>query len=389
MPSKKIRLTEASVRKALPEEKRYDLRDETTPGLICRIETSGKKTWLMDYTKLSGGRGTKKIGDARILKVDQAREKAIKFLSSITMGIDPVAKEEKVMTVGALLDIYAPWVTPNRKTGSETVKTLRRQFTRFMDTPVTSLTPEMIEEWQSDELSRGLAGQSINRSMNAFQALLTWGARRGHVPINPIRGKVERLPETGNKKIRYLLPDERERLFKALDEREKDQGEDYFRLAVLFSLATGIRKGTLLQLTWEDVDMRTRTAILRGEIMKGGSTWTIPLSTFAFGILEAWKPKTNGTGFVFPGDGTRLLDIKKPWNNLMKRAKIPSFTWHCLRHDFASQLAMKGVNILTIKELLCHEKLEMTLVYAHLAPDIKRQALEQLGDMFPENAKAT
>ena len=250
-----------------------------------------------------------------------------------------------------------------------------------MDMPATSLTPEMMEEWQQDELQRGLAGESINRNLTPFQAMLTWGEKRGHIPANPIRGKVESLPKSGSKKIRYLLPDERERLFVALDQREEEQGEDYLKSAVLFSLATGIRKGTLLRLTWEDVDMRTKTAVLRGEIMKGGATWTIPLSTVAYEILEAWKPKTVGSGFIFPGDGTHLQDTRKPWNNLMKRAQITSFSWHCLRHDFASQLAMKGVNILTIKEHMSNKTLDMTLVYAHLAPHIKREAVEQFCGM--------
>lgn len=66
----------------------------------------------------------------------------------------------------------------------------------------------------------------------------------------------------------------------------------------------------------------------------------------------------------------------------MKRAGVQNFSWNCMRHDFASQLAMMGTDILTIKELLCHESIKMTLVYVHLSPLHTAEATARLEDLY-------
>jgi len=94
-------------------------------------------------------------------------------------------------------------------------------------------------------------------------------------------------------------------------------------------------------------------------------------------ILVNWKQQTSSIGFVFPSkDGTRLDNVKKSWDGLLTLAKIEGFRWHDLRHTFASKLVMAGVPLNTVRELLGHSDLAMTLRYAHLAPDSKAAAVE-------------
>jgi site-specific recombinase XerD len=73
-----------------------------------------------------------------------------------------------------------------------------------------------------------------------------------------------------------------------------------------------------------------------------------------------------------------LTDVKKAWASLMKRAKLTAFRFHDLRHTFASKLVMAGVDLNTVRELLGHSDITMTLRYAHLAPEHKANAVERL-----------
>ncbi|MNE60355.1 site-specific tyrosine recombinase XerC [compost metagenome] len=94
-------------------------------------------------------------------------------------------------------------------------------------------------------------------------------------------------------------------------------------------------------------------------------------------MLEEWKKLAENSRYVFPSQaGGRLEDVKSAWLNLLERAKIADFRWHDMRHDFASRLVMAGVPLNTIRDLLGHSDIKMTLRYAHLAPGTKAAAVE-------------
>jgi site-specific recombinase XerD len=100
----------------------------------------------------------------------------------------------------------------------------------------------------------------------------------------------------------------------------------------------------------------------------------------ALSVLNGWQKQTDGeAGLCFPGKkGKPMHDVNTAWENLMEAAKIESFRWHDMRHHFASWLVMAGVDLNTVRELLGHADLKMTLRYAHLAPGHKAAAVEKL-----------
>jgi site-specific recombinase XerD len=98
--------------------------------------------------------------------------------------------------------------------------------------------------------------------------------------------------------------------------------------------------------------------------------------------LKEWQKQTGGGGeklvFPSPKSGEVMDNCKTAWARLLKDAGISNFRWHDMQHDFASQLVMNGVDLNTVRELMGHADLKMTLRYAHLAPSAKMKAVETL-----------
>ena len=97
-------------------------------------------------------------------------------------------------------------------------------------------------------------------------------------------------------------------------------------------------------------------------------------------MLKAWRNQSpSDSGLVFPNsNGKAFNNVKKAWAGVLEKAKIKEFRWHDLRHHFASRLVMAGVDLNTVRELLGHSDIKMTLRYAHLAPKHKAEAVSRL-----------
>lgn len=142
--------------------------------------------------------------------------------------------------------------------------------------------------------------------------------------------KVKFLPEN-NRRLRYLSKEECRELTNAC--------EPHLKPIVVMALNTGMRKGEILSLKWE-IDV-----------------------PYVFYDLKT---------------GNTYKDVKRAFKMALRRSKMADFRFHDLRHTFASHLVMAGVDLTTIKELLGHKNLTMTLRYAHLAPAHKVKAVELL-----------
>ena len=148
---------------------------------------------------------------------------------------------------------------------------------------------------------------------------------------------------------------------------------------VLVSMNTGLRRGELLGLTWENVDLGRRTVTVEGYGAKSGQTRHVPLNAEALAELRRWKETQEPEGAVFKGrEGAGLTHTKRSWAAVLDAAKIENFRWHDLRHHFASRLVMAGIDLNTVRELLGHGDITMTLRYAHLAPEHKHAAVAAL-----------
>src|SRR5262249_48394378 len=131
---------------------------------------------------------------------------------------------------------------------------------------------------------------------------------------------------------------------------------------------------------WGDVDLVQCRLIVRGTSAKSGLTRHVPLNTEAADVLRAWRSSEHKTrDLVFPGpEGKPMFSLKTAWSKVATAAKLKDFTFHDLRHTFASKLVQAGVDLNTVRELLGHADIKMTLRYSHLAPEHKAAAVAKL-----------
>jgi integrase len=376
------------IRSTEPRAKPFEIRDTRLKGFLLRVQPGGSKTFYVEYA-----RGKRvRIGPADALAPSHARERARQILADVALGGDPheAQREAKAHSFRTFVDdVYAPWAEANIRTPRGTLTRLRSNFPTLQDKKLADINAWLVEKWRAARLKAGVKPTTVNRDLDDLRSVLAKAVAWGHLETHPLNG-VKRSRTDNNARIRYLDDDEEKRLRAVLDareeriRRERDRGNawraaDRLKPLVLLSMNTGIRRGEAFAIRWDDVDLVRATLTVRGESAKSGRTRHIPLNAEALQTLTAWRAQSSGNGLIFPGlNGERSTNTPTPWPTVLAEAGVERFRWHDLRHHFASRLVMAGVDLNTVRELLGHASYELTLRYAHLAPERKAAAVAKL-----------
>lgn len=390
--------------KIKPQSTAYDIWDEKLTGFILRIYPSGAMVYRCEYAR--GKRIT--LGKSTVLTSVQARDKAKEILSQARLGIDPTAKKrsDRITFREFIDDEYGAWRIANRKNGKADLHRLKVNFmSELGDRCLTEITPMMIDKWRTNRINDGIRIATVNRDIVTLKSTLAKAVEWGFISEHPLRHlKLHKVDSTA--KIRYLSADEESRLKSAIDARDQEIKNartranewrkvrrlelyddlskyafaDHMTPMILLSLNTGLRRGELFNLRWENVDFNRAMITISGDVAKSGKTRHIPLNAVSLKALTEWRRQCSGDGFVFvnPDTEKRFDNVNKAWDGILAAAKIEKFRWHDMRHHFASKLVMKGVDLNTVRELLGHADIKMTLRYAHLAPEHKANAVAKL-----------
>lgn len=400
----RVSIGNSLIAKLTPREKQYDVRDSKLSGFLIRVNPSGKMFYVCQYKR---GRRIN-LGRVGVITPAQARDKALAILGDVAKGLDPSesSKKKPLLTLKQFIEgEYAPWVIEHRKAGSRTLDHITRCFLEpFGDKPLTELTPALFDQWRTQRLKNGLSTETVNRDIATLKASISKAVLWGFIEIHPLE-RFKLLKSDRSIKVRFLSPDEEQRLretaiarevkikaernkanqwrrergYELFPDLDQYQFADHLRPMILLSINTGLRRGELFSLRWENVSFDRAMLTIEGTYAKSGKTRHIPLNSEALHVLKSWRPQINNSDLLFPNkDGNPFDTVKKSWGNLIKSAKIKNFRWHDLRHHFASRLVMAAVDLNTVRELLGHSDMAMTLRYAHLAPEHKANAVEKL-----------
>ncbi|MDC0535645.1 tyrosine-type recombinase/integrase [Francisellaceae bacterium] len=360
---------------------RTDYFDTELKGLVLRASPSGLKTYQLIYRNANSQLKRYKIDNYGSITLNEARVIAQEKLADIARGIDiqtekKTKKQEiqKSITFGEYKDFYLEWYEANRKVASSAKSVFNVHFTEFNSFKLDQIDHQLIHKWVMKQKKNGHINTSINRRLNLLKSCISRAVDFGYLDKNNLAG-FKRLKVDTSPNVRYLSENEETSLNQALLKFPQ-----YIQAIVSVAINTGMRRGEIFNLEWQDIDFFTKTITIQGGTSKSGHTRQIPMNNACYATLKNWESSNICEGIVFksPKTGRRLDDIKGSIKTLFKQAEILNFRFHDLRHTFASKLVMKGVDLNTVRELLGHSDLTMTLRYAHLAPEHKRKAVELL-----------
>ena len=308
------------------------------------------------------------------------------------------------MTVGEYLD---RWLSDSVK-GTVRVSTYERheEIVRLHIKPslgrvgLKKLTPAHVRGLYSEKLDSGLAPATVRRIHSTLHKALSQAVSDGIVPRNAAHVKA---PRPAPEEIRPLSEDEA----RAFLDAARQSGERFEALYVL-AITTGLRRGELLGLRWDDTDLELGTLRVGRALVREGGRHTlgetktrrgrrqINLTPRTVNALKAHRKNQlegkmrlavlyNDHGLIFASEvGTPLNPenlVKRSFKPLLKRASLPEIRFHDLRHTCATLLLGRGVHPKLVQELLGHATIAMTLdTYSHYLPSMGDQAARAMGD---------
>lgn len=291
--------------------------------------------------------------------------------------------------------LMVEWIRARRPGTAELncIKRLREFFAGYV---MNDLERSDIEAYRAQREATTWRGRmikpaTVRRELGTLSSAINWvKLNKGWEIPNPVEGA---RPQPGKNRVRWLTPEEWKQLANAMKQQKSSPWlYDFGELAI----NTGMRKMELLSLPWSRVDLRNNCIYLNPEDQKNAKYGAVPLNK---GARRAILRRMTWLAFyypdspwVFPSRQSKrgkkhMQDVRIALNKALEAAGIDDFSAHDFRHTFASWLVQKGVPLYHVQQVLRHADIRQTEKYAHLAPDVARQAVAALDEEL-KNKKA-
>ncbi len=341
-----------------------------------------REVWMIDvdYTHPNGRRQrVRKVSPVQSRRGAEKYERDLRLaLADDSFGRKDMTDERVCPTIEEFSEEFlrnyaAPNNKPSELASKRSILT-NHLLPAFAGQKLDQLSVRDIEAYKAAKLESGLAAKTVNNHLAVLRRLLgiahQWDLLDNKPKLAPLK--------TAAPGFRFLDFDEAIRLV--------DSADGEWRCMVLLGLRTGLRLGELRALRWEDVDLKVGKLVVRRAVWKNtvgtpksGKSREVELSNEALIALKSHR-HLRGELVFCQDDGTMLTEGACRWPlwRASRRAGIPKLGWHVLRHTFASHLVMRGVPLKAVQELLGHADIKMTMRYAHLSPDVRRDAVSLL-----------
>jgi integrase len=345
-------------------------------GVFEKIPGSG--VWWINYFDEAHKRHREKIGTkANAIHMYSHRKNAVwegkKLPPSVRLGRD--------IRFSELCDDVLEYSKANKKSYADDCYRTAKLVAEFKDEVAEDITKQRFEKYLQ---ARKFSLATQNRYVALLKLMYRKAEENGKITTNPAR--LLRIKKEDNGRVRFLRTDE-EKALRAVIKRDYQGHMPELDIA----LNTGMRLSEQYGLEWDHVDFEN--GILSIVTSKTGKGRHIPLNDAALAALRELEKKRVGK-YVFlraPGHGAergeRVVSPREWFPDAVAKAALENFTFHTLRHSFASRLVMQGVDIRTVAELMGHKTIQMTMRYAHLSPEHKLDAVRRLAGFAPGRKK--
>ncbi len=307
-----------------------------------------KNTWWVRFTAPDGTRVRRSAQTKSKVAAQEFHDKLkAQYWDAIKLGQKPQRTWQEAVI---------RWLSETRhKASHEDDKMNLRWLDQYAkDCSLDQINRDWIDHVTSERLSTGVSHATVNRMLSVIRAMMRKAEREWEwIERAPY---VRLLPEP-KRRIRWLTKEEANRLLICLP--------DHLEAMVRFSLATGLRKSNVTELSWSQISMERRVAWIHADQAKAKRSINVPLNMDALMVLQDQIGKHMERVFTYKGNPINQVNTKA-WKKGLKKAGILNFRWHDLRHTWASWHVQQGTPLAVLQELGGWESSEMVRRYAHL-----------------------
>ncbi|NIP39179.1 MAG: site-specific integrase [Candidatus Dadabacteria bacterium] len=334
-----------------------------------------KNRWYIDYYLPNGDRKREAVSIKGVDPAQINRQDALKALTirkaEINQGKFDIAQTKKPVSIEKIINNYLEWAKDNHIAYERDISASKPLLEFFDGKNSSHVNTWSMEKYKSFRKSQNKKPETINKELSFIKSAFKLAFENGVTGSNPINGvKLLKVPKS---KPRVLKDWEFSNLYK--------EAPDHFKPILLCGYLTGMRRGEIVKLRWEDIDFTGK--YIHVNESKNNEYRTIPINDILFDTLTGLN-RISKNEYVFTtklGKAyTSNTAWKTVWTNTLKKSGIEHCTFHSLRHTFISNLIVdEKEDYITVMNLSGHKTIRMLVRYSHTHEKAKKAAVGKLG----------
>lgn len=330
-------------------------------------KVKGKKgdRWYVDF--YNGGQRIRQVLGS---KKDAEDTEALLKADSLRGELRSIKKSD--MSFKELTKKYLEYGETNGKRSLERDKySIKALMNHFQHKKITQINLLLIEDYKKKRQREEKKSGTINRELSCLRHMFNLAKKWKIIRENPIT-EIKLLKEE-KYKMRILDKIEADLLI--------DAAAEYLKPIIITALNTGMRRGEILNLRWNDIDFVNYNIHVKNT--KSGKDRIIPMNSL---VADTFKKQDMSSEFIFSHPlkkGKARINVSWSFKVALKKSGIEKLRFHDLRHTAASWMVVNcGIDLVTVSEILGHSDIKTTMIYCHASQESKRKAVQELERIF-------